>query len=150
MLKISYPQYEILVAAAQRPAGSLLPYPMILRDHTEVRMRRDVLDLIKAGLAVESEDQNLRSFRLSGAISVGVVITDAGRAVIADPAERQATSQSLVHDFMADGQGRTVGEIAAGVGLSARVIRSALKGLSAKGFGLNTDVTGRQKRYGLC
>ncbi|HWV13143.1 MAG TPA: DUF3489 domain-containing protein [Sphingobium sp.] len=75
-------QLVLLSTAAQRDNGSLLPPPDTLGD-SGGRIRKAVASLIRRHLAEEVElPSGADAWRTEGGHSVGVVITDAGRAAI--------------------------------------------------------------------
>lgn len=81
--KLSDMQLILLATACQRDDGSLLPPPDSIGDQAE-RIRKAVTSLIKRALAEEIEVTDIaRSWREEGDCRLGVVITDAGRAIIA-------------------------------------------------------------------
>ena len=93
-------QLILLATAAQREDGSLLPPPDALRDGP-ARMRKAVEALICRGLAQEVPiKKSADAWRNEGRRSIGVVITDAGRAAIGvegdAPEEGGALTPALV------------------------------------------------------
>jgi hypothetical protein len=80
--KLSDMQLILLTTACQREDGSLLPPPDSLGDHT-ARVRKAVIALIKRGFAAEHEGMAAsQAWREEGDIVIGVIVTDAGRAII--------------------------------------------------------------------
>lgn len=84
-------QLILLATAARGDNGSLLPPPATLGDCPD-RIRKAVEALIRRGLAQEADlAPGADAWRTEGNRTVGVVITDAGRAAIAvDPTEAGA------------------------------------------------------------
>ena len=80
-------QLILLATAAQRDDGSLLPPPETLGEGP-ARIRKAVEALIRRGLAQEVPiKKSADAWRSEGRRSIGVVITDAGRAAIGVEAE---------------------------------------------------------------
>lgn len=75
-------QLILLATAAQRDDGSLLPPPDTLGEGS-ARIRKAVESLIRRGFAEEVPiKKSADAWRSEGRRSIGVVITDAGRAAI--------------------------------------------------------------------
>ena len=80
--KLSDMQLILLATACQRDDGSIVPLPESLGDQM-VRIRKAVAGLIKRDLVNEIAADASRSWREEDDRHIGVVITDAGRAIIA-------------------------------------------------------------------
>ncbi|MGE0773804.1 MAG: DUF3489 domain-containing protein [Sphingomonadaceae bacterium] len=160
-IKLSDIQLVLLTTACQREDGSLLPPPASLGDQA-ARIRKAVTALIKQGLATEREGvDDARAWQTADDIIIGVVITDAGRAVI-DPESklapassseppahfaeqppmpiraviattRPATKQALLLGLLKRAEGTTLAEIVSETGWLPHSSRAALTGLRKKG-----------------
>lgn len=87
LVRLTDIQLVLLATAAQRDNGSLLPPPETL-GKGPARIRKAVESLIRRGLAEEvAIKKSADAWRTEGRRSIGVVITDAGRAAIAVEAE---------------------------------------------------------------
>nr|WP_087574665.1 DUF3489 domain-containing protein [Sphingomonas sp. CDS-1] len=94
LVRLTDIQLVLLATAAQRDNGSLLPPPDTLGEGP-ARIRKAVESLIRRGLAEEvAIRSSADAWRKEGRKSIGVVITDAGRAAIAvEPEEQEAADQ---------------------------------------------------------
>ena len=82
LVRLTDIQLVLLATAAQRDNGSLLPPPETLGDGP-ARIRKAVESLIRRGLAQEvTIKKSPDAWRTEGLRTIGVVITDAGRAAI--------------------------------------------------------------------
>lgn len=96
LVRLTDIQLVLLATAAQRDNGSLLPPPDTLGEGP-ARIRKAVESLIRRGLAEEVAIRSTAdAWRKEGRKSIGVVITDAGRAAIAVEAEVQETTHDPV------------------------------------------------------
>lgn len=87
LVRLTDIQLVLLATAAQRDNGSLLPPPETLGEGP-ARIRKAVESLIRRGLAEEvTIKKSADAWRTEGRRSIGVVITDAGRAAIAVEAD---------------------------------------------------------------
>ncbi|WP_156680846.1 DUF3489 domain-containing protein [Sphingomonas profundi] len=83
MTRLTDMQLVLLATACQREDGSLLPPPASLGDQAS-RIRKAVTTLVKQELAREADVTDAAAaWREENARRIGVVISDAGRAVIA-------------------------------------------------------------------
>lgn len=97
MTKLTDMQLVLLTTACQREDGSLLPPPESLGDEA-ARIRKAIEALIKKGLATEKEGVTAaQSWRTDGDLVIGVVVTDAGRAII-EPSTPQAPGGGSTDD----------------------------------------------------
>lgn len=96
LVRLTDIQLVLLATAAQRENGSLLPPPETLGEGP-ARIRKAVESLIRRGLAEEvALPSGADAWRKEGRRSIGVVITDAGRAAIAvGPAEPETPPTEL-------------------------------------------------------
>lgn len=167
--KLSDMQLILLATACQRDNGSILPPADSLGDQV-VRIRKAVAGLIKRNLANEIDvAEPSRSWREEDDRHIGVIITDAGRAIIAadekvdDPpraepelrkpeitaarAMRPGTKQALVVDLLRSDAGASLGELAGATGWLPHTMRAALTGLRKRGFAIAMDKADRATRY---
>lgn len=160
--KLSDMQLILLATACQRDDGSLLPPPESIGSQAD-RVRKAVTSLIKRSLAEEIEVTDAaRCWREEGDRRLGVVVTDAGRAIIAaeeaeapvatEPAaapqpqpdssapaatpQRPATKIALVLDLLQGSKGATLAELSAAAGWLPHTTRAALTGLRKKGHAI--------------
>ena len=92
--KLSDMQLILLATACQRDDGSIVPLPESFGDQM-VRIRKAVAGLIKHSLVNETDAADAsQSWREEDDRHIGVVITDAGRAIIA--AEEKVEDAPLV------------------------------------------------------
>lgn len=165
-IKLSDMQLVLLTTACQREDGSLLP-PPDSPGNQAARIRKAVTALIKHGLAIEREGvDTTRAWRKPDDIVIGVVITDAGRAVIepegsiaaANPGAppggieqrpmpitaviantHPATKQAHVLSLLKRAGGTTLAEIVSETGWLPHTSRAVLTGLRKKGHAITAD-----------
>ncbi|MBW8911490.1 MAG: DUF3489 domain-containing protein [Sphingomonas sp.] len=169
-------QLILLTTACQREDGSLLPAPDNLGNH-QGSIRMATTSLIKRGFAEERQGViAAEAWREEGDDVIGVVITDAGRAVIepqamadgdavtgkgtvepgasiestAEPAAagtRPPTKQAMVLDMLKRASGATLSDIVEATGWLPHTSRAALTGLRKKGHVIVTDKVEGKARY---
>ena len=159
--KLSDMQLILLATACQRGDGSIVPPAESLGDQL-VRIRKAVAGLIKRSLVNEIEVADAsRSWREEDDRHIGVVITDAGRAIIAAEekvddaplvesaarAMRPGTKQALVVDLLRSEAGASIGELAGATGWLPHTTRAALTGLRKRGFAIATEKADGVTRY---
>jgi len=174
-IKPSDMQLVLLTTACQRQDGSLLPPPASLGNQ-EARTRKAIRALIRHGLAVEHKGVDaIRVWRTEDDIVIGVVITDAGRAVIEPESNlasvrqdnasdedtdrrpmpitaviaptRPATKRALVLNLLKRAGGCTLAEIVNETGWLPHTSRAALTGLRKKGHAIIADKQGGVTSY---
>ena len=103
LVRLSDIQLVLLATAAQRDNGSLLPPPDTLGEGP-ARIRKAVESLIRRGLAEEvTIKKSADAWRSEARRSIGVVITDAGRAAIAvEVEEPEVEEQQAGHALTAE------------------------------------------------
>lgn len=168
--KLSDLQLVLLATAAQRADGSVLPPPDRLGDQA-TRIRRAISPLLKRTLIEEvSVSDATQIWREEDGAKIGLVITTAGRAIIADeekeapdaqiapgvaeailptarvPSASIATSKiATVLDLLRRPDGATLAEMVEATGWLPHSTRAALTGLRKKGHviakGSRGDVT---------
>ena len=164
MTKLNDMQLVLLTAACQREDGSLLPAPESLGNQT-ARIRKAIESLIKKGLLAEKEGLDAAQvWRTDGDVSIGVIVTDVGRAIINPPtapdegneggseqstseappaSTRPATKRALVIDLLKREGGTTLAGIVEATGWLPHTSRAALTGLRKKGHDIaSTKVEG--------
>ena len=165
MTKLTDMQLVLLTTACQREDGSLLPPPESLGDQT-ARIRKAVEVLIKKGLAAEKEGMAAaQCWRTDGDLTVGVIVTDAGRAIIEPPVEGdkapspagpnmegaagepRTTKQSLLLDLLKRDGGTSLDEIVSATGWLPHTSRAALTGLRKKGHEIVKEKVEGTTRY---
>ncbi|WP_156677979.1 DUF3489 domain-containing protein [Sphingomonas profundi] len=176
--KLTDMQLILLATACQREDGSLLPPPATLGEQA-ARIRRAVTALIKRTFASECEmADTAKAWREQGDRHIGVIITDAGRAVIAaeqpeatpgtsktgtestaepepataaaeSPVQRTGTKQSLVLDLLRREDGANIDDLMAATGWLPHTTRAALTGLRKKGHAIMRVGESGASRYRL-
>lgn len=171
MTKLTDMQLILLTTACQREAGSLLPPPETLGTQAG-RIRKAVEALIKKGLAAEKEGMaETQAWRSEGEITVGVIVTDAGRAIIGPAlvdaaaevpkleelattsndttpaASRPGTKQAQVIDLLKRDGGASLTEIVETTGWLPHTSRAALTGLRKKGHAILSEKVEGATRY---
>ena len=169
MTKLTDMQLVLLTTACQREDGSLLPPPESLGDQAD-RIRKAVEALIKKGLATEQEGMTAAQvWRTDGDLTIGVVVTDAGRAIIAPPADtnagaedktgketdgpatppapRPASKQSMLIDLLKRDGGATLDDIVKATDWLPHTSRAALTGLRKKGHAIEKSEVEGTTRY---
>ncbi len=153
--KLNDLQHILLATACQRDDGSLFPPADSISAQGD-RIRTAVTALIKRSLAVEIETSDpTRRWRQADDRHVGVVITDAGRALIAGEEEPDATKKSAsppasprpkpgskiatVIDLLRRKDGATLAELTEATGWLPHTTRAALTGLRKKGHMIVRD-----------
>ena len=169
MTKLTDMQLVLLTTACQREDGSVLPPPETLADQAD-RIRKAVEALIKKGLATEQEGMTAAQvWRTDGDLTIGVVVTDAGRAIInppagpnagaedrtgkeadgqaAPPAPGPATKQSMLIDLLKRDGGATLEDVVNATGWLPHTSRAALTGLRKKGHNIEKSKVDGITRY---
>jgi hypothetical protein len=168
MTKLSDMQLMLLTTACQREDGSLLPPPESLGEQA-ARIRKAVEALINKGLAAEKKGMAaVQSWRTDGDLNFGVVITNAGRAIIDPPvgadtplhagendmveyagtaAEPRITKQSMLIDLLKREGGASLDEIVSATGWLPHSSRAALTGLRKKGHEIAKERIDGTTRY---
>ena len=168
MTKLTDMQLVLLTFACQREDGSLLPSPESLGDQA-ARIRKAVEALIKKGLAAECEGMAApQAWRNAGDIVIGVIVTDAGRAIIEPPATeessaeaaepaaasptapaatRPASKQAQVMDLLRREGGASLAEIVELTGWLPHTSRAALTGIRKKGHAVTSAKVEGVTRY---
>lgn len=169
MTKLTDIQLVLLTTACQRDDGSLLPPPESLGAQA-ARIRKAVEALIKKGLAAEQEGMTeMQAWRSDGELIIGVIITDAGRAVIDPPGTRQiaepdkaeeppaavtppaptrpASKQAQVIDLLKREGGATLTDIVDLTAWLPHTSRAALTGLRKKGHAISSIKVEGVTRY---
>lgn len=138
----------LLSAAITRPDGSLLPPSETLGRELSDRIRKALGNLLRQGLAEECENVSAEAvWRKEGARAVGLVITLAGRAALAnavpmtdttivvDSGKAPATSSKIgiVIDLLRRPNGASLAELTGATGWLPHTVRAALTGLRRKG-----------------
>lgn len=139
-MKLSTTQTMVLLAAAKRADGAVMPLPQNLKGGAA----KKVLDaLLQQGLVKETEH---------------LVITDAGRkAVNYEPdatksKTREGTKQAAMIDLLSRSSGATVDEIVEATGWQKHTVRGAMAGALKKRLGLtikSEKIEGRGRVYSL-
>ena len=152
MTKLTDLQYVLLAVAAKRGSGSLTP-PSTSIDLPGANTTRVINTLIKRGLAEEAVTKDKASlWRTEGKRKLAAVITDAGRAAIAEvddkkreleqpPAKPEAdpveavpqTKQALLIGMLERKEGATLDQLVEATGWLPHTTRAALTGLRKKG-----------------
>lgn len=157
MTKLTDMQLVLLATACQRVDGSLLPPAESLGDQA-ARVRKAVETLVKKGFAVEKEDMaTAQAWRTDGDLTIGVIVTEAGRTIIEPPAAdgapdadvaspstnaatsppaRVASKQSQVLDLIKREEGAMLTDIVDATGWLPHTSRAALTGLRKKGHNI--------------
>ena len=167
MTKLTDMQLILLSTACQREDGSLLPPPDSLGTQA-ARIRKAVEALIKKGLAAEQEGMAApQAWRTDGDLVIGVIVTDAGRAIIEPPvaeetpagetdetptvpapaAVRAGTKQAQVIDLLKRRGGATLNDIVEATGWLPHTSRAALTGLRKKGHAISSEKVEGITRY---
>lgn len=170
-------QLVLLSTAAQRDNGSLLPPPDTLGD-SGGRIRKAVESLIRRHLAEEVElPTGADAWRTEDGHSVGVVITDAGRAAVGltardeaasaatpyDPTPAAAppeaakrpsgpgahTKSAMVLEMLRRTSGATLDELTSATSWLPHTTRAALTGLRKKGYAIEKRKRGAVTCYHL-
>ena len=145
--------YALLAIAAKRTSGSILPSSTSI-GVTRAGLIRALKALIKRGLAQEAiAADETGIWRTDGDRKIAAVITDAGRAAVAE-ADRKTlektppvppnegamqvevkpqTKQALVIDMLQRKAGATLAQLAEATGWLPHTTRAALTGLRKKG-----------------
>ena len=167
MTKLTDMQLILLSTACQREDGSLLPPPDRLGAQA-ARIRKAVETLIKKGLAAEQEGMATpQAWRTDGDLVIGVIVTDAGRAIIDPPvaeetpaeemeqapavltptASRAGTKQAQVIDLLKRKGGATLNDIVETTGWLPHTSRAALTGMRKKGHAISSEKMEGVTRY---
>ncbi len=168
MTKLTDMQLILLTTACQRENGSLFPSPETLGDK-DAQIRKAVEALIKKDLAVEQEGMKAdQTWRTDGDLNFGVIISEAGRAIIEPPvtgdsppsipgsneasnpiapAEPRVTKQSLVIDLLKRDGGATLNDMVTATGWLPHTTRAALTGLRKKGHEIAKEKVEGATRY---
>ncbi|KKC24575.1 DUF3489 domain-containing protein [Sphingomonas sp. SRS2] len=166
MTKLTDIQLVLLTSACQREDGSLLPPPKSLGAQAG-RIRKAVEALIKNGFAIEREGMSaMQAWRSDGDLTIGVVITDAGRAITDPPVDdangapepatdarvepvpaRPASKQAQVIDLLKRDSGATLTDIVKLTGWLPHTSRAALTGLRKKGHPISSEKVAGITRY---
>jgi hypothetical protein len=171
--KLSDLQLVLLATAAQRSDGSVLPPPERLGDQA-TRIRRAISPLLKRTLIEEiAVTDTTEIWREEDGAKIGLVITAAGRAIIADekdapdeqtapsvaeailstarvPSAPMATSKiATVLDLLRRPEGATLAEMVEATGWLPHSTRAALTGLRKKGHVLAKRSRGDVTAYSL-
>ncbi|WP_340313566.1 DUF3489 domain-containing protein [Rhizorhabdus argentea] len=167
MTKLNDMQLVLLTSAGRREDGSLLPAPESLGDQP-ARIRKAIEALIKKELVAEQEGMtSAQLWRTDGDLTIGVVVTDAGRAIIDPPASvgtgggpeatpaadtvaastRPATKQALLIDLLKRTEGATLADIVDATGWLPHTSRAALTGLRKKGHAIAKEKVDGATRY---
>lgn len=168
MTKLTDMQLILLTTACQRENGSLFPSSETLGDK-DAQIRKAVEALIKKNLAFEQEGMSTNhSWRTDGDLNFGVIITEAGRAIIEPPvtgdslptlpaddeadnppaaAEPRVTKQSLVIDLLKRDGGATLDDMVTATGWLPHTTRAALTGLRKKGHKIAKEKVEGATRY---
>ena len=162
MTKLSDLHYVLLAVAAKRSSGSVLP-PSTSIGVTRAGLTRAINALIKRGLAQEADAADETSiWRSEGKRKVAAVITDAGRAAVADadgkkPEEvppaalpedsmgeaKPQTKQALLIELLQRDEGATLAQLVEATSWLPHTTRAALTGLRKKGHAITaTKVDG--------
>ncbi|BAI97474.1 hypothetical protein Sj15T_19080 [Sphingobium sp. TA15] len=165
-------QLVLLATAAQRDNGSLLPPPEAVGEGP-ARIRKVVEQLIRRGLAGEVDlPSGADAWRTDGLRSIGVIITDAGRAAIGvepEEAEEPATDlpepevtpiaeapspaahskSALVLKMLRRESGATLDELISATNWLPHTTRAALTGLRKKGHAIDRRKRGEVTCYHL-
>jgi len=152
MTKLSHLHYVLLVIAAKRSNGSILP-PSASIGVNRAGLTRAINMLIKRGLADEPDAADESSvWRTEGKRKIAAVITEAGRAAVAEadgkkpeaehsPAEIEPdpvqaapqTKQALLIAMLKREEGATLLQLVEATGWLPHTTRAALTGLRKKG-----------------
>lgn len=169
MTKLTDIQLVLLTSACQRDDGSLLPPPESLGAQA-ARIRKAIQALIKKGFAAEQEGMaEIQAWRSDGDLTIGVIITDAGRAVIDPPgkapmtepekaeqppapvsppaATRPASKQAQVIALLKREGGATLTDIVDLTAWLPHTSRAALTGLRKKGHAISSIKVEGVTRY---
>jgi hypothetical protein len=165
MTKLTDMQLVLLTTACQREDGSLLPPPESLGAQA-AHIRKAVEALIKKGLATEKEGMaETQSWRSDGGLIIGVIVTDAGRAVIDPPAadqpptmnaasapatpapSRPHSKQTQVINLLKREGGAALVDIIEATGWLPHTSRAALTGLRRKGHAILSEKVEGATRY---
>ena len=152
-IKLSDLHYVLLAIAAKRASGSILP-PSDGVGVTRAGLTRAINALIKRGLAQEADAADESSiWRIEGKRKIAAVITDAGRAAVAEadgkkpeeappaaPPEEPAaveakpqTKQALLVEMLKREEGATLAQLVEATDWLPHTTRAALTGLRKKG-----------------
>jgi DNA-binding MarR family transcriptional regulator len=157
--RLSDVQLLLLSAAVNRPDGSLLPPAAALGSDLSDRIRKAITSLIHRSFAeVRETAQADQVWREENGRRIGIVITDAGRAAIADDrsesADKLAAAPVPANDAYPNTDGKAGSKIAAVLTLLKRpegatllelvdatewlphTIRAAMTGLRKKGYAI--------------
>jgi len=153
MTKLSDLHYVLLVIAAKRANGSILP-PSTSVGVTRAGLTRAINTLLKRGLAQEAEAEDENSvWRTEGKRKIAAIITAAGRAAVAEadgkkpedappsaPPEapsaveaKPQTKQALLISMLQREEGATLAQLVEATSWLPHTTRAALTGLRKKG-----------------
>ena len=153
MIKLSDLHYVLLAIAAKRAGGSILP-PSTSIGVNRAGLTRAINTLIKHGLAQEADAADENSiWRTDGKRKIAAVITDAGRAAVAEadgkkpeeappsaPQEDSATvdakpqtKRALLISMLQREEGATLAQLVEATSWLPHTTRAALTGLRKKG-----------------
>jgi hypothetical protein len=169
--KLSDLQLVLLATAAERSDGSVLPPPERLGDQA-TRIRRAISPLLKRMLIEEiAVTDTTQIWREEDGAKIGLVITAAGRAIIADE-EKEAPDDQIaagaaaavvptptapaaiskiatVLDLLRRPDGATLGELVETTGWLPHSTRAALTGLRKKGHTITKGSRGDATAYSI-
>jgi hypothetical protein len=171
MPKLTDLQLVLLSTAAQREDGSLLPPPEHV-GHQAARIRKAIPVLLKSALVEEiAVTDAARVWREDGDARIGLAITAAGRASIAEEVEQPAaghiasaplvdepasaqpdkrvTKIDTVLGMLRRTDGATLPELVETTGWLPHTTRAALAGLRKKGHGIDKRKRGDVTCYHL-
>lgn len=159
-------QLLLLSVATTRPDGSLIPPSDALGELSD-RIRKAISGLLRRKLAAETDVTAVaQSWCSDGDRLIGIVITDAGRAIIANDADTNAveaptsavtapgsdahrpiTKQAMLIDMLRGPDGTTLADMSAATGWLGHSTRAALTGLRKKGHRVLTEKGEGVTRY---
>lgn len=161
MPKLSDTQLILLTAANQREDGGLLPAPDSIGD-AGARLKTSLAALLKRSLASEQEvTMPNQVWREDGDHRFGLVITDAGRAVLesgvpaadvppelAGDEDKPATSKKAkVIELLKRPEGATLDELVQATGWLPHTTRAALTGIRKAGLTVDKSQRGEATCY---
>jgi DNA-binding MarR family transcriptional regulator len=152
--------YVLLAIAAKRTNGSILP-PFTSLGVTRAGLTRAITALIKRGYAQEIEsDDEASLWRREGTRQLAAVITDAGRAAVAEAhgkkveeqnptvgeavspvsrPDKPKTKQALLIDMLQRQEGTTLAQLVEVTAWLPHTTRAALTGLRKKGHAITNE-----------